>query len=702
LIDQSVSTAQYDSEDAFSLIDDDEDIIFESAFGAQVTFIDDNNNVLNLGDNTDDEGIVIGQEVDPRESNGFIGSECHDSPEEIDSFEPYYLTWCINIANVFVSKTELVPSELKYGDTWDDLDSPLVVLSELTPFSTEGMHYTSIVKPGTHRAAGKRTRQMFKAGLLPALTSAFGTVPAMYPVCYRRWHQFVYDWLRFCLMHDDHHYNRPVIINCDKETIFLCFFPDRAATPSISVSENNVRIHSRDMQQDSELSHTLFFDYDSLECWKDPEEFWASVDEGYGAVPIPYAWQPYYSDLDPQLTHITLSEVTQPEPSEEGMVTVDVSLSRASLLVSEVSSADTQNVFYRRQYKDTNPPSYFEVRRAATAIEVQLVEFEVIDNTEYVTSCSDSETESMEDLEEFDWIACTNNALQTSSQPGFSYAVTVHDPSLEDIENPANLNNYLPDSGATQHMAPCQEDLYDAVEGQNLGVEVADAHIIHCSTTGKVKISMLDDHGDPLVAELHGCMYVPGLSRRLFSITRFATNGHHAPITKDNVTLYFGPQACPVTIPLCNRLNIANNARIVRRPLLPWGNTSQEHRLIPDCSVSRRGQNHVKYVNLSLLHDRLGHRAMRTLLSADEHNVWHDTKIRIEPETDCVSCQIAMIRTTNRNKLPHTPQSSRCHRIYGHFTLQKLSWLNTKAITCILFIIGRCLIALFYYIWPSK
>jgi hypothetical protein len=160
-------------------------------------------------------------------------------------------------------------------------------------------------------------------------------------------------------MHDDHHYNRPVIINFDKETIFLCFCPDRAATPSISVSENNVRIHSRDMQQDSELSHTLFFDYNSPECWKDPEEFWASVDEGYGAVPIPYAWQPYYSDLDSQLTHITLSEVTQPEPSEEGTVIVDVSLSRASSLVSEVSSTDTENMFYRRQYKDTNPSQLF-------------------------------------------------------------------------------------------------------------------------------------------------------------------------------------------------------------------------------------------------------------------------------------------------------------------------------------------------------
>jgi hypothetical protein len=53
------------------------------------------------------------------------------------------------------------------------------------------------------------------------------------------------------------------------------------------------------------------------------------------------------------------------------------------------------------------------------------------------------------------------------------------------------------------------------------------------------------------------------LSRQLFSIAKFATNGHGASITKDAVTLYFGPQACPVTIPLQNRLNIASNVRII-------------------------------------------------------------------------------------------------------------------------------------------
>jgi len=101
----------------------------------------------------------------------------------------------------------------------------------------------------------------------------------------------------------------------------------------------------------------------------------------------------------------------------------------------------------------------------------------------------------MEDLEEFDWIACNNNACKsTSLPPALSHAVKIRDPSLDEIGDPANLTNYLPDSGATQHMTPHREDLYEAVEGQNLGVEVADGHIIRCSTTGKVKISMLDDN----------------------------------------------------------------------------------------------------------------------------------------------------------------------------------------------------------------
>jgi hypothetical protein len=116
-----------------------------------------------------------------------------------------------------------------------------------------------------------------------------------------------------------------------------------------------------------------------------------------------------------------------------------------------------------------------------------------------------------------------------------------------ELGDPGNLNNHLPDSGAMQQMTPHHADLDDMVERQNLGIEVADGHIIKCSTTGKIKISMLDDRGDPIHAVLRDCMYVPGLSQRLFSVTKIAKNGHFATIKRNAITLYFGDSQSPVT-----------------------------------------------------------------------------------------------------------------------------------------------------------
>ncbi len=124
------------------------------------------------------------------------------------------------------------------------------------------------------------------------------------------------------------------------------------------------------------------------------------------------------------------------------------------------------------------------------------------------------------------------------------------DPTIAEIGDPSNLNNYLPDSGATQHMTPRLADLMDAVEGQNLGVEEADGHVIKCSTTGKIRIGMLDDNRGKLEATLTEVMYVPGLSRRLFSVSKFARHGFHAMIRKNATTLYFtsGGRMCPITL----------------------------------------------------------------------------------------------------------------------------------------------------------
>jgi hypothetical protein len=75
----------------------------------------------------------------------------------------------------------------------------------------------------------------------------------------------------------------------------------------------------------------------------------------------------------------------------------------------------------------------------------------------------DSESESSPEHMEMASMAISGSATASA------FALLKKDPSLEDIGDPCNLSNYLPDSGATQHMTP------------RLGVEVADGHIIKCS-----------------------------------------------------------------------------------------------------------------------------------------------------------------------------------------------------------------------------
>jgi hypothetical protein len=244
-------------------------------------------------------------------------------------------------------------------------------------------------------------------------------------------------------------------------------------------------------------------------------------------------------------------------------------------------------------------------------------------------------------------IESTHMAALTNAS---AFAIKRKDPSIKELGHPGNLLNYLPDSGATQHMTPRRDDLFDEVEGQNLGVEVADGHIIKCSITGKIQLNMLDDNGNQLDAVLYDVMYVPGLSRRLFSITRFAKHGHFATIKKNCTTLYFGATHIPVTLPahdgkmLAADISITNhtNAETNRR-LVPW---SRNH----DHSSSSK-----KRTSLELLHKRLGHRKCRaSLLAASEHDVWADTLVRMGPEQECVSCNISTIRAAARNKEPHT------------------------------------------------
>jgi transposase InsO family protein len=231
-----------------------------------------------------------------------------------------------------------------------------------------------------------------------------------------------------------------------------------------------------------------------------------------------------------------------------------------------------------------------------------------------------------------------------------AFAVRKKDPSIEQIGDPRDLANFLPDSGATQHMTPHQADLFDVVEGQNLGVDVADGHVIKCSTTGKIRLNMLDDHDNTLNAVLHDVMYVPGLSPRLFSITRFACHGHFATIC----SVFFGEQQSPVTLTNDGSQPMAADVTVVP-------DTTPTHAIPANHSHDHSANK--KHTSLELLHQCLGHRKCRALLAASEHGVWADTMVRIGPEEECVSCEVSTARASNRNKEAHT-----CSHYAGEYT----------------------------------
>jgi hypothetical protein len=62
------------------------------------------------------------------------------------------------------------------------------------------------------------------------------------------------------------------------------------------------------------------------------------------------------------------------------------------------------------------------------------------------------------------------------------------------------------------NMTPRLSNLYDMEEGLVLGVQVVDGHTIKGTSVGKIKIRLLDDNGNILHADFHGCIYVPGLN----------------------------------------------------------------------------------------------------------------------------------------------------------------------------------------------
>lgn len=159
------------------------------------------------------------------------------------------------------------------------------------------------------------------------------------------------------------------------------------------------------------------------------------------------------------------------------------------------------------------------------------------------------------------------------------------------IGDPSNLNNYLLDSGITQHMNP---QLGHLLEGQNWAMEVADGHM---ATTGKIK------------NKCAGWQW----QRRQSNIDR------------------------------CNVHTWVKQTALIC------------HQVCKTCHDQTNFYFHQKSIyQLKMLQNKLGQRNCHTLLAAIEHDLWADENFRMTPEVGCLSGGIATIWATACDKEPHT------------------------------------------------
>jgi hypothetical protein len=187
---------------------------------------------------------------------------------------------------------------------------------------------------------------------------------------------------------------------------------------------------------------------------------------------------------------------------------------------------------------------------------------------------------------------------------------------------------------------------------------VADGHVRKYTTTGKIKVKMLDDNDNQLDVILTDMMYVPGMSRRLFFVAKFARHGFHAMIRKNTTTLYFhsNGKESPVTLQSVGGgkafaadlriLNPNEGSSPTESSNLTKNSSTIEssgYHSVPSIRNRDHSEGARKLLSLETVHKRLGHRKCRTLLAASEHNLWSDAGVLMSAEVGCLDCGIATI-----------------------------------------------------------
>jgi hypothetical protein len=168
-----------------------------------------------------------------------------------------------------------------------------------------------------------------------------------------------------------------------------------------------------------------------------------------------------------------------------------------------------------------------------------------------------------------------------------------------------SIADWLIDSGATAHMTHCIDDFHGALTPYESLVETANGGVIHVTQGGSVDIYISDvfKTGNAIIVQVNNVLYVPGLTRRLMSVHEWNACGVYDDDDEIYVVIDLPP--CPGATEGTTEIHTAQVKQRNKQPNAP----------IPT------------EISQSLLHRRLGHRSMSTILMADEDNMWNDVNV---------------------------------------------------------------------------
>jgi hypothetical protein len=185
-------------------------------------------------------------------------------------------------------------------------------------------------------------------------------------------------------------------------------------------------------------------------------------------------------------------------------------------------------------------------------------------------------------------------------------------------------------------------------------VIIADGSISQSTHIGSVHVQVYcKSHQKEYTIELQNCLCVPGFKNTLWSVPAFAQSGHRIIFDANIVRIILNidqPHQLEIHIapPFAHQSQIGYGANMA------FANTSVTPE--PENETKPNSESNIppprRHVDLELLHARLGHQSIKSLLAASHDSIWEDTQIRFAPDSFCISCKIATRRTAARGSRP--------------------------------------------------